>query len=59
MDMVEGLKVIYPGLETIFVDQHIPLHDLTMECDRRLAPLLPNDTSIVEDLQKFKELFTF
>lgn len=59
MDMVKGLKVIYPGLETIFVDQHIPLHDLTMECDRRLAPLLPNDTSIVEDLQKFKELFTF
>lgn len=59
MDMVEGLKVIYPGLETIFVDQHIPLHDLTMQCDTRLAPLLPNDTSIVEDLQKFKELFTF
>ena len=59
MDMVEGLKVIYPGLETIFVDQHIPLHDLKMECDRRLAPLLPNGTSIVEDLQKFKELFTF
>ncbi|MDB3993924.1 NAD-dependent epimerase/dehydratase family protein [Gammaproteobacteria bacterium] len=59
MDMVEGLKVIYPGLETIFVDQHIPLHDLTMQCDRRLAPLLPDDTSIVEDLQKFKELFTF
>ena len=59
MDMVEGLKVIYPGLETIFVDQHIPLHDLTMKCDGRLAPLLPNDTSIVEDLQKFKELFTF
>ena len=59
MDMVEGLKVIYPGLETIFVDQHIPLHDLKMQCDRRLAPLLPDDTSIVEDLQKFKELFTF
>ena len=59
MDMVEGLKVIYPGLETIFVDQHIPLHDLKMECDRRLAPLLPDDTSIVQDLQKFKELFTF
>jgi UDP-glucose 4-epimerase len=59
MDMVEGLKVIYPGLETIFVDQHIPLHDLTMQCDKRLAPLLPDDTSIVEDLQKFKELFTF
>ena len=59
MDMVEGLKVIYPGLETIFVDQHIPLHDLKMQCDTRLAPLLPDDTSIVEDLQKFKELFTF
>ena len=59
MDMVEGLKVFYPGLETIFVDLHIPLHELTMQCDWRLAPLLPDDTSIVEDLQKFKELFTF
>ena len=58
MDMVEALKVIYPGLETILLTNTFR-YDLKMECDGRLAPLLPDDTSIVQDLQKFKELFTF
>lgn len=58
-DLVESLKELYPDLETIFVDQHIPLHDLTMECDPRLIEMLPGDTTMVEDLVKFRELFTF
>ena len=33
IDMVNTLKELYPDLGTIFVDQHIPLHDLTVECD--------------------------
>lgn len=57
--MVEALKELYPELETIFVDQHIPLHDLIMECDRRLQAMLPGDTTMGEDLVKFRELFTF
>ena len=44
---------------TIFVDQHIPLHDLTVECDERLKAMLPGDTTMEEDLVKFRELFTF
>lgn len=59
VELVDALKELYPELETIFVDQHIPLHDLTMECDARLQELLPGDGSIVEDLVKFRELFTF
>ena len=59
LDMVDALKELYPDLETIFVDQHIPLHDLTVECDERLKEMLPCDTTMVEDLVKFRELFTF
>jgi UDP-glucose 4-epimerase len=59
MELVEALKEIYPSLETIFVDQHIPLNDLRMACDERLVPMLPGDSTMVEDLVKFRELFTF
>lgn len=59
IDMVDALKEIYPELETIFVDQHIPCHDLIVECDPRLKDILPGDTTMVEDLIKFRELFTF
>jgi UDP-glucose 4-epimerase len=57
--MVDALKALYPDLETIFVDQHIPLYDLAIECDERLQTMLPDDTRMEEDLAKFKELFTF
>ncbi len=59
IELVEALREIYPEVETIYVDQHIPLHDLTIECDERLRGLLPGDTTMVEDLVKFRELFTF
>ena len=59
MDLVDALREIYPSLETIFVDQHIPAHNLTVAGDTRLQPLLPGNTTIVEDLIKFRELFTF
>jgi UDP-glucose 4-epimerase len=58
-ELVEALRALYPQLETIFVDQHIPLSDLTMACDERLQPLLPGDGTMIEDLVKFRELFTF
>jgi UDP-glucose 4-epimerase len=58
IDMVDALTELYPGLETIFVAQHIPLHDLTMECDERLLEMLPGDTTMLEDLVKFRELLT-
>ncbi len=58
-EFVESLRELYPELETIFVDQHIPLHDLTVACDPRLEALMPGDTTMVEDLVKFRELFTF
>ena len=59
MDMVEALKEFYPDLETIFVDQHIPMKNLTMANDDRLQQMLPLETSMVQDIAKFRELFTF
>jgi UDP-glucose 4-epimerase len=59
MDMVEALKEFYPDLETIFVDQHIPMKNLTMSNDDRLQQMLPLETSMVQDIAKFRELFTF
>lgn len=59
LELADNLKELYPELETIFVDQHIPLHDLVMDCDERLTALLPGDGTLVEDLVKFRELFTF
>ena len=59
MDMVEALKTFYPELEAIFVDQHIPLKNLTMANDDRLQQMLPLETSMVQDIAKFRELFTF
>ncbi|MEM1186886.1 MAG: SDR family oxidoreductase [Pseudomonadota bacterium] len=58
-EFVEFLRELYPTLETIFVDQHMPLNDLTIQCDERLEELLPGDGTMVEDLVKFRELFTF
>ena len=59
IDMIEALSVFYPELETLFFDQHIPLKNLTMACDDRLKPMLPLETSMVQDVAKFRELFTF
>lgn len=59
MDLVDSLRELYPDLETIFVDQHIPLYDLTMRCDERLQEMLPGGSTMAEDLVKFRELFTF
>ncbi|MBT4162976.1 MAG: SDR family oxidoreductase [Gammaproteobacteria bacterium] len=58
-EVVEALKELYPALETIFVDQHIPMKSLTMTCDERLKSMLPLETSMVQDVAKFRELFTF
>ena len=59
LDLVDALKALYPDLETIFVDQHIPLYNLTMVGDERLKEMLPGDSTMEEDLVKFRELFTF
>ncbi|MFT7286488.1 MAG: UDP-glucose 4-epimerase [Halieaceae bacterium] len=59
IDLLDALKEIYPDLETIFVDQHIPLHNLTMACDPSIREMLLGDMSMTEDLVKFRELFTF
>jgi hypothetical protein len=35
------------------------LRDLTTDCAPRLETLMPGDTTLVEDLVKFREMFRF
>ena len=58
-EVIEALREFYPDRETIFVGQHIPRNNLTMTCDERLQSMLPLETSMVQDIAKFRELFTF
>ena len=51
-EVIEALREFYPDLETTFVDQHIPRKSLTMARDECLQ-------SMVQDIAKFRELFTF
>lgn len=58
-DVIEGLRELYPALETIFVDQHVPPRNLVVERDERLAPLESPNPAFVDNLRAFSEMFTF
>ena len=55
----ECLRVFHPELKTIFVDQHILVKVLTMTCDQPLQAMLPLETSMTQDITRFREMFTF
>ncbi len=59
-EIAATLREIYPTLEMIFIDQHMPMQDLEVAPDPRLASLLrlPENT-LLDDLQEFKQMFTF
>lgn len=59
-EIADTLRGIYPDLEMIFVDQHLPMHDLRLAHDTRLDRVmsLPEKT-LLEDLHDFKRMFTF
>ena len=59
-DVIDTLRELYPSLEMIFVDQHMPLLDLDVRPDPAMGALhaLP-ERSLAEDLREFREMFTF
>lgn len=59
-EIANTLRDIYPELEMIYVDQHLPMHDLRLARDRASgrAMTLPEKT-LLEDLRDFKQMFTF
>ena len=58
-EVVQPSEEFYPDLETIFVDEHMPREKLTVTCDERLQPMLPLETSKVQEVTKIRELFIF
>ncbi|MBX9608048.1 MAG: SDR family oxidoreductase [Gammaproteobacteria bacterium] len=59
-DVIDTLRELYPSLEMIFVDQHMPLLDLEVRPDPAMGALhaLP-ERNLAEDLREFREMFTF
>lgn len=59
-DVAATLRELYPRLEMIFVDQHMPMQDLEMAPDDRLTALCGvSAASLAEDLEEFRLMFTF
>lgn len=59
-DIAATLREIYPRLEMIFIDQHMPIKDLEVAPDTRLAVLSRRpEQALKDDLLDFKQMFTF
>jgi UDP-glucose 4-epimerase len=60
LDVVDSMRELYPGLEMIFVNQHLKMREISVEKDVNSSKLidLPNRNLMVE-LNEFKEKFVF
>jgi UDP-glucose 4-epimerase len=61
LDIVDGLKVLYPTLEFIFINQHLSLRDLKVSPDSKLRQFInyANASSLFDELSEFKQKFSF
>jgi len=61
LDIVDGLKVLYPTLEFIFINQHLSLRDLKVSPDSKLRQFInySNSSSLFDELSEFKQKFSF
>ncbi len=61
IDHIAGvIREIYPGLDTIFVNQHLVMREIKVEADRRIvSPADLQPVSFKEELLRFKEKFSF
>lgn len=61
LDIVDALKILYPLLEFIFVNQHLSLRDLKVSPESKLRNYLNyvNDNDLKSELQEFKRRFSF
>jgi UDP-glucose 4-epimerase len=58
-EVVEQLRVLYPQLEMLFVNQHMKMRELKVQGSEELKSSYPNTGSLLEELQEFKKAFTF
>lgn len=61
LEVVEGIKEIYPALEFIFINQHLNLHNLKVNVQSQLRQYLDYQSpqSFTEQLRAFKQKFSF
>lgn len=60
LDVVEILQEIYPGLEFIFINQHLKIKDLQIANESKLAEYIHVESSnLIDDLKEFKDNFSF
>jgi UDP-glucose 4-epimerase len=60
IEIANIIKELYPGLETIFVNQHLSLREIMVKPDERLSGISTYlKKSIKEELAEFKEKFSF
>ena len=57
IEIANTLKVIYPDLEMLHIDQHLQLRSIQVERDERLQ--LPKELPLKKLLEAFKKEFTF
>lgn len=59
-DLVEVMRNIYPGLEFMFVNQHLQMQQLKVFPDSKLYSFIPvSESDLVEELNAFKQRFSF
>jgi UDP-glucose 4-epimerase len=60
ISVADTLKEIYPTLDMLFVDQHLPVRDIRVEPDERIMAIMQEgEQSLRQDLLDFKQMFTF
>jgi UDP-glucose 4-epimerase len=61
LDLVDGFKQLRPGLEFIFVDQHLELRNLRVSTDLQLSKHIDTSggKSLTEDIEVFLNKFSF
>lgn len=59
-DITDALKMLYPEMEMIFVNQNVQMRSLKVKPDDRLnTNTLKLDADLLEDLKEFKDQFCF
>lgn len=60
-EVVEAMRIIYPELEMLFVNQHMKMRELKVKPSEEMIGLFEkgNGRSFAEELSAFKESFTF
>lgn len=61
LDIVDELKLLYPGLEYLFVNQHMSLRELKVSTESAIYNYItkPHIATLKEELEAFKAQFAF